>query len=252
MTSSLENLQLITQIMNLDECKTVEKVSAALSEISISLGFDGFMYVSRFFTGGTQYVERVLSNYDPSWLEKYEKNHYTQVDPMVSHAMSSLCPLVWTDAIFETCAQREFMEEARQHGLVQGITFPVHSRNGDVALLNLMVSRAGDEARRHVREMLIWGSLLATLTHESMRRIVKDQCMAAPPKLTRRETEVLQWVAGGKSNWEISRLVGISEHGVSHHVRNVLLKFDVASRHQAVTKAVAFGLLPMANCRVAV
>jgi LuxR family quorum-sensing transcriptional regulator LasR len=76
-----------------------------------------------------------------------------------------------------------------------------------------------------------------------MRRIVKAQRMAPAPRLTTREAEVLNLVAAGKSTWEISRLLNISEHGVSHHVRNVLVKFDVGSRHQAVAKAVAFGLL---------
>ena len=91
--------------------------------------------------------------------------------------------------------------------------------------------------------MLMWGALLATMTHEATGRVVRQRSLAALPALTRRETEVLDWIAAGKSNWEISRLVEISEHGVSHHVRNILLKFEVGCRHQAVAKAIAFGML---------
>jgi LuxR family quorum-sensing transcriptional regulator LasR len=145
--------------------------------------------------------------------------------------------------MYRTGAQRAFGEEARLHGLCEGITIPVHSRYGDVALVNLAVSSSDEAARRHVRTMMACGSLLAPLTHETMRRIVKNQHMATTPKLTKRETEVLQWISGGKSTWEISQLIGISEHGVVHHVRNVLTKFDVGSRHQAVAKAVVHGLL---------
>lgn len=229
--------------MRLSDCKTFNQVHAALSEISGKLGFDAFLYSGRFYTGVTRYMEQVESNYDASWLERYDSQGYVQIDPTVSHAFASVCPLIWNDEMYKTEAQRNFQEEARRYGLAEGITLPVHSRNGDVALLSLAVARSDEEARRHVRAMLIWGSLLSTITHESMRQIVKDQCMEPPPKLTKRENEVLQWVAGGKSTWEISKLLSISEHGVSHHVRNVLSKFDVASRHQAVAKAVAFGLL---------
>jgi LuxR family quorum-sensing transcriptional regulator LasR len=243
MTGRNDTQQLVSNIMHLNDCTTCHEVRTALSEISCALGFDSFLYSGRFYTGVTRYIEHNESNYAPSWREKYDKQHYADIDPTVSHSLKSLCPLVWDDGMYTTEPQRHFKEEARMHGLAEGITLPVHSRNGDVALLSLAVSRSGEEARHHVRATLVWGALLATATHESVRRIVKNQRMAPAPKLTRREIEVLQLVAGGKSTWEMSRLLSISEHGVSHHVRNVLLKFDVASRHQAVAKASAFGLL---------
>ena len=243
MASNYDNQQLVAQIVHLNDCKTFNQVHMALSDISNKLGFDSFLYSGRFYTGDTRYIEHTESNHNPCWREKYHRQRYDQIDPTVSHALNSLCPLVWNDEMYKTEAQRNFKEEARMYGLAEGITIPIHSRNGDVALLSLAVATSDEEARRYVIAMLIWGSLLATSTHETMRRIVKDQRMAPPPNLTKRETEVLQWVAGGKSTWEISRLLSISEHGVVHHVRNVLSKFDVASRHQAVARAVAFGLL---------
>jgi LuxR family quorum-sensing transcriptional regulator LasR len=235
--------QLIGRIMRISGRASFNQVNDELDEISRMLGFDGFYYYGRFYTGSTRYIEQVESNYSAAWHERYEKQHYAQIDPIVHHAQHSLCPLVWTDELFQTECQRRFRCEARAHGLAEGITLPVHGRNGDVAFLSLAVSRSDDDARRHVRDMLNWGSLLATFTHEAMRLIVKTQRMTPAPRLTTRETEVLHLVAGGKSTWEISRLLNISEHGVSHHVRNVLVKFDVGSRHQAVAKAVAFGLL---------
>lgn len=240
--NDIDNIQLTTEILNLNECTTFEQVNTALFTISDKLGFDAFLYRGRFQTGGTRYVEQIESNYHPSWRQRYE-NEFMQIDPTVTHAYSSLSPLVWSDDMYTNEEQQSFKKEARRHGIAEGVTFPVHSRNGDVALLSLSLSRSDDEARQHARAMLTWGMLLATLTHEAVRRIVKDQSAARAPKLTKRETEVLRWIAEGKSNWEISRVVNISEHGVSHHVRNILLKFDVTSRHQAVAQAHVFGLL---------
>lgn len=235
--------QLTRMIMRISERASFSHVNDELVAISRMLDFDGFYYYGRFYTGSTRYIEQVETNYSAAWHERYEKQNYAQIDPIVHHAQHSLCPLIWSDDLYTTECQRRFRDEARMHGLAEGITVPVHSRNGDVAFLSLAVSRSGEDARRHVRDMLNWGSLLATFTHEAMRRIVKSQRMTPAPRLTSRETEVLHLVAGGKSTWEISRLLNISEHGVSHHVRNVLVKFDVGSRHQAVAKAVAFGLL---------
>lgn len=239
----LDSLRLTDDILELNRCVTFQEVNSALFTITDKMGFDAFLYRGRFQTGGTNFVERIESNYDPSWQRHYEDKRYVQIDPTVSHAFRSLCPLVWSDDMYMDDLQRGFQEEARQYGLAEGATFPVHRRNGDFALLNLSLSRSDKDSRSHARAMLTWGVLLAALTHEAVGRIVKKQAAAPAPRLTRRETEVLRWVADGKTNWEIARLMDISDHGVSHHVRNILMKFQVTSRHQAVAQAHVFGLL---------
>jgi LuxR family quorum-sensing transcriptional regulator LasR len=239
----IDGLQLTTDILRLNECTSCEQIHDALAAICATLGFDGFLFGGRYQTGGTRYVEQIVSNYSPSWRARYQDPDFIHADPTFDHARTSISPLVWSDRIYASAAQRAYQQEALRHGLAEGATFPVHGRNGDVARLNLSLTRADAPARAHVRAMLMWGALLATMTHEATGRVVRQRGHPAPPALTRREAEVLDWIAAGKSNWEISRLVAITEHGVSHHVRNILLKFEVGCRHQAVAKAIAFGVL---------
>ncbi len=239
----VDGLQMTTDILRLNECATIEQIHAALAEICARLGFDGFLFSGRYQTGGTRFVEQAMSNNSQAWRQRYDAQGLLDADPTFAHARTSISPLVWSDRIYATAAQRAYQQEALAHGLLEGATFPVHGRNGDVARLNLSLARADAPARSHVRAMLMWGSLLATMTHEATGRVVRRRSQVTLPALTRRETEVLDWIAAGKSNWEISRLVEISEHGVSHHVRNLLLKFEVGCRHQAVAKAIAFGML---------
>ncbi len=61
--------------------------------------------------------------------------------------------------------------------------------------------------------------------------------------ITDRERQVLRWVAAGKSNWEIGKILRISEFTVKNHVQNLLKKLAVCSRAQAATKAVSCGLI---------
>jgi DNA-binding CsgD family transcriptional regulator len=63
------------------------------------------------------------------------------------------------------------------------------------------------------------------------------------PRLTERERQVLKWISIGKTNWEIGKILGISEFTVKNHVQNLLKKLSVTNRTQAVTKAIARGLL---------
>lgn len=61
--------------------------------------------------------------------------------------------------------------------------------------------------------------------------------------LAPRETECLRWVAQGKTNWEMARILVVSEHAIAYHLRNVMNKLQVSSRHQAVKLALSLGLL---------
>lgn len=63
------------------------------------------------------------------------------------------------------------------------------------------------------------------------------------PRLTPREREVLQWVASGKTYWEIGRILGISERTVRHFMAACREKLDAVSNKQAVAKAVAGRLI---------
>ncbi|MCZ0702126.1 two-component system response regulator DegU [Natronobacillus azotifigens] len=59
--------------------------------------------------------------------------------------------------------------------------------------------------------------------------------------LTRRECEVLQLLADGKSNRGISETLFISEKTVKNHVSNILQKMNVNDRTQAVVQAIRNG-----------
>ena len=60
--------------------------------------------------------------------------------------------------------------------------------------------------------------------------------------LTRRETEILQLVAGGLSNKEIAAQLVITEGTVKNHVHNSLEKLHLSNRTQAAAYTVAQGL----------
>ena len=62
-------------------------------------------------------------------------------------------------------------------------------------------------------------------------------------ELSPRERDVLKEMFHGKSNKEIATALGISEHTVNIHVKNVLGKLGVGGRTEAVTLALRKGIL---------
>lgn len=62
-------------------------------------------------------------------------------------------------------------------------------------------------------------------------------------RLTHRERDALAWVAEGKSDWEISVILGLSETTVRFHVDNGRRKLGAVNRAQAVARLAAARML---------
>jgi two-component system response regulator DegU len=81
---------------------------------------------------------------------------------------------------------------------------------------------------------------LATAKHQKDEK-AKRQVRMPLHLLTRRECEVLQLLADGKSNRGIGETLFISEKTVKNHVSNILQKLNVSDRTQAVVVAIKNG-----------
>jgi two-component system NarL family response regulator len=82
---------------------------------------------------------------------------------------------------------------------------------------------------------------------EAVRRVAQGENFLPPeigfklaesmshPELSNRETQVLQYLACGRSNKEIGRALYISEGTVKHHVKSILSKLDAIGRAEGAT-----------------
>lgn len=61
--------------------------------------------------------------------------------------------------------------------------------------------------------------------------------------LTEREIEVLKWLEIGKTTWEISIILGLSQSVIKWHSNNILRKLNAINRTHAVAIALRNGLL---------
>lgn len=99
-------------------------------------------------------------------------------------------------------------------------------------------------ARGHV---LLSGVVADKILKESQQRTVQEPALdeIAEP-LTPRELEVLELVAGGKTNNEIAESLVIAEGTVKNHLKNIFEKLHLRNRTQVAVYAVRRGLVE--NC----
>jgi two-component system, NarL family, nitrate/nitrite response regulator NarL len=134
----------------------------------------------------------------------------------------------------------------------------VHRANPDVHIV-LLTADVAPEATAALEEGVVRG-----IAHKSWHLTVVEQMLvrlaqrkpvrhlvplpAAPaeirgPALTHREMEVLQLIAEGASTTDVRQQLGVSEHTVRTHVRNVLGKLGAHNRVEAVSRAHDQGLI---------
>jgi DNA-binding NarL/FixJ family response regulator len=101
------------------------------------------------------------------------------------------------------------------------------------------------ELARAIRAAHAGGTIIdPTVASRLVQAIADGRRSAADHNLTRREREVLELIARGRSNKRIAFELGISEKTVKTHVGHVLAKLDVSDRTQAAVVAVREGLAP--------
>jgi len=61
--------------------------------------------------------------------------------------------------------------------------------------------------------------------------------------LSDRQLECLAWSAKGKTAWEVSRIIGVTERTVNFHLQTAMSKLEATSKHHAWLKAVRLGLI---------
>jgi len=184
--------------------------------------------------------ELTLANGWPrEWFELYVRDNYSAIDPIPRHGATTVHPFVWSDAPYDRerdVGARMVMTRAAEFGLCEGYCIPLHYDDGSAAIS--MAGEAPDLSSAARGAM----QLVGIYAHSRLRALARPK----PPranKLTARECEILQWAAQGKTAWEISVILCISERTVKFHLTEASRKLNAANRTAAVAKALALGLI---------
>jgi DNA-binding CsgD family transcriptional regulator len=132
--------------------------------------------------------------------------------------------------------QTRFMNEAEDAGLNSGIGVPMRALRA-IGGVGLASSVAHDGAPAHLDLI----NALCTQFYLSYRRLYARPAPAV--NLSPRETEILTWIAAGKTDEEIAVILGISRNTVDTHMRHVFRKLDATNRVTAVVAGLTHGYI---------
>lgn len=185
----------------------------------------------------------VNASYPDEWLYRYWKNGFADVDPVFRSALKSPGTQHWREIYQHLSSEKEqeFIAAARQFGLYDGITTGSVDQACGVATFCSFASEEALDGKRLVPliEYLGYYLHMALLRSTPKSASRTDRCVK---ELTSREVTILNWMKNGKTNWEIGKILGVSERTVRFHIESIFSKLEVTSRSQAVATAIEHGL----------
>lgn len=222
----------------IDEIERMTNQLAVINRFDLELkkfGFTAWVVTGLPVPGEQMRDKMLLNGWHPEWSKLYLEHNYALVDPVAQYCFRSVTPFEWKDAPYDPISQpaaKGVMDGASEFRMHNGFSVPIHTMSGFQAV----VSMGGEhidvthDAKRALYLMSIYTHAKAV---DVLQPIVELQ-----KRLTPRERDILSWTAAGKSSWEISRILAVSEYTVKQHLKHIQEKFDTPNKTASVVAAI--------------
>jgi DNA-binding CsgD family transcriptional regulator len=231
------------EFMSLAEAvRSTDDLMVAMACITRALGFEHFALAHHVDVRTSDAIR--IHNYPDAWADYYDAHGLGVSDPVhrASHVTSvgfswsqipSMIPLTQSD--------HRTLALCHGHGIGSGFTVPAHVP-GEARGSCSFVGKAG---RAMPGEALPLAQLAGAFGFEAARRLWSGRGRhdIPEPQLTDRQRDCVLWIARGKSDWETSRILGVSEETVTSHVRNACDRYDVNKRTSLVIRTLFDGTI---------
>ena len=160
-------------------------------------------------------------------------------DPIIRYGLAARSAFTWEDAYNRAdIAGRDVLNHGRDFSLFKGIAIPVPIPGMPTGMITL--SHENPEFSRADQAAI---EIVAIHAYTRLLDLVDLKAEDRPYTLSGRETEVMHYVAAGKTNWEIGHILGVSEDTIKAHLKSVLRKTDSVNRAHSVTKTIKDGMI---------
>jgi len=179
-------------------------------------------------------------SFPEQWLTEFVQN-YIQTDVVVRENFRNFGLQKWSVSKLRLEEKKEILSLCLDFGMRDGYSHGARPMLPDKYGSMFCFSGSHMECNRRFEAILdfVIPHLHMALSHLSNNKPQNANNVS----ISVREKEVLNWLKQGKSSWEISVILGISERTVNYHVYNTMQKLGVTNRPQAIAVATHFGLI---------
>jgi LuxR family quorum sensing-dependent transcriptional regulator len=222
-------------IEHLDRQKDGPSLLASFQRLVLAFGIDHFCIGDPSYPEVRRDDRRWGAIWPVRWYWHYVSHNHFAHDPVMAAMNRAKMPFRWSATYARAGARsRRVLDEAAEFGIKDGFAVPIHQQDG----LILGVSIATSSYQLSPQDTLSL-HMASLYLHARMAGLRVGAPERPALRLTQRERECLEWVAAGKTDWEISQILSISEQTAHGYVQNALTKMGARTRAQAVALALA-------------
>jgi LuxR family transcriptional regulator, quorum-sensing system regulator CciR len=229
-------------LRDLAEVATEDDLAEALAEVTREMGFTYFALSHHGDVRQSPQPVIRLHNYPADWADYYDDNRLGLSDPVFRASHLTSVGFAWSDIpnmIELTPEDRAILKRAERKGISNGFTVPAHVPGESQGSCSF-ASPAGAPIHE---DKLPLAQLIGAFGFEAARRLWRVRAPSARrlPKLTQRQRECILWVGRGKSDWEISRILGVKQDTVARHIKQARERYGVGKRTMLAVHALFEG-----------
>lgn len=233
-----ETLDVLAVIEEIETCTTVDSALGVYKGFIEFYGFSSYL-IGKMSNPASQTKNDVITNWSPEWIDRWVDQNYVFHDPIFQFALRKREPFLWSTVYNKTTKTgRQVLNESREFNLNDGIAIPIATDFGPLGCISIATDKV-QITNEHI-------PLIELVSIHFYQHLQSLQLIEAPElfgALTKRETEVLHFVAEGKTNWEIGKILQLSEFSIKDHIHNLTVKLGATNRAQAVAVAIRNNLI---------
>jgi DNA-binding CsgD family transcriptional regulator len=188
----------------------------------------------------------ITHNSAPGWREYYREHSLHRYDPMHAICLANISGGLFTrkEALvrYHSPEAQRVAAEAIEFGVPGPVALLQWLGPGRLGSTSLFFPSADFHLDHAERLMLCTASFVFHSCYRELSEPFPGHA-GEPPSLTPRESDVLHWIALGKTKGEIANLLQVSVSCVKRHCENILLRLGVNNMASAVARAMSWGLI---------
>lgn len=224
--------KLVTVCAGLSTASDMPALRAELIRTVSLLGFDSFNLSIGKRNPIEFMTEPTLTTWSESDLASYVEDGWAGRDPLLNYTKTPGAPLFWTPEQWAGTAHHVYADYLRSASIACGLTVPLVAAKGTFGAMTLLAAHSVAD----ITETKQAAAVIAMMTSARATGLgAKGPDLPATRLrlLSAHQTQILGWIAAGKSNSEIAAILGQKRRTIDYHVAEILRKLGVGSRIQA-------------------
>lgn len=226
-----------------EAAESIDALGDLLDAIAREMGFQHFALAHHVDIPRAPQPAIRLHNYPGEWEAYFDAEQLGPSDPVHRASHLTNVGFHWSrlpKLIVMTRRDEEILAHSRRVGLADGFTVPAHVPGESAGSCSFATTRG----RTYRMEWMPLAQYVGATAFEGARRLSGIRRIDSDrPRLSDRQRDCIYWAARGKSDWEISQILGIGHDTAIQHMKEARSRYGVGNRTQLAIHALYDGAL---------